>query len=196
VREWRQEATDDPGLLQRSGSELRRMGGRRSSLGRFSSGLQRLPGPRIRTRRSNSTCVSAGNSGGHHARSPSKGRPRLPHPSPCSLNHCSILPRSYPHVPPQSRHHPAALDVAVASVRSERALSYALPDVTDADVRLTSCSPPLNWAGALRFALVYYWSKELATPHRRLRPIREFGLAKPNRESRRADSNRFTAHYE
>jgi hypothetical protein len=36
---------------------------------------------------------------------------RLPHPIPCSLNHCSILPRSHPHVPPQSRHHPAALDV-------------------------------------------------------------------------------------
>src|SRR5215208_5805122 len=71
----------------------------------------------------------------------------LPHLIRYSLNHSSILPRSHPHVPPQSRHHPAALGVAVASVRSERApQSYALPDVIDADTRLTSLSPPLNWA--------------------------------------------------
>jgi hypothetical protein len=64
-----------------------------------------------------------------------------------------------------------------------------LPDVIYAYERLTSRSPLLTGLGALRFALLYYWCKAPATPRWRLRPIREFGLAKPNRESRRADSN-------
>jgi hypothetical protein len=43
----------------------------------------------------------------------------------------------------------------------------------------------------LHFALVYYWRKDPATLHQRLRPIRKFGLDELDRESRRADSNRW-----
>jgi hypothetical protein len=68
----------------------------------------------------------------------------VPPPIPQSLNQRSIPPRPFPHVPSRSRHHPAAPDVAVRSVRSERTLSHSLCDVIDADARFTSHSPPMN----------------------------------------------------
>ena len=44
----------------------------------FPSGLQRLPNEsRIRTRGGDSACLRAGSRGGHHACSPSKGRPSV-----------------------------------------------------------------------------------------------------------------------
>jgi hypothetical protein len=44
--------------------------------------------------------------------------------------------------------------------------------------------------------LPYESFKKLLAMSRRLPIFRIFGLSKPNRESRRADSNRFTVHYE
>jgi hypothetical protein len=43
---------------------------------------------------------------------------------------------------------------------------------------------------------VYCWCNGPATLPRGLRPVLEFGLSKPNSKSRRADSNRWLAHYE
>jgi hypothetical protein len=63
-------------LLQRSGSELRRMGGRRSSSGELSIWFAARTRTSIMDEGSSSECLTAGSSGGDHACSPSKGRLR------------------------------------------------------------------------------------------------------------------------
>jgi hypothetical protein len=80
---------------------------------------------------------------------------------------------------------------ALRPVRNERtpsSMRFLKASVLMAGSRAASAGK--TGARVLRLALVYYWCKELATLARGLCPVRRFGLSKPNKESRRADSNR------
>ena len=106
-------------------------------------------------------------------------------------------PRSYHYVQPSFLRHPATLGrctPACPKRENPRARRILKASVLMPGSR--AASPRKTGARVLPLALVYYWCKELATLARELCPIRRFGLYKPNRESRRADSNRPPAHYE
>ena len=57
-------------------------------------------------------------------------------------------------------------------------------------------SPRKTGAIVLRFALVYYWCKGPETLRRGLRPVRRFGLSRPNREPTSGLEPLTQSHYE